>query len=387
MFRSWWPLYRYVLARLTLCISKLLSIPPAEFLYELARVDPRSNSTIEEQPSVTFEGEDMMQLPSAHTPASGAHTTASSTTGAHSDAESCHIALKASFELLNIFAMREDLEDSDGLRRKQLHQFVTMLLPRLKRSEQPPGEGGWSFYVDLHAVLVLTVFNPELHQESKASSSDVSVEALHSQLHEDHFHIDKVETTSTAAMLIGRVCFQHRLGADVSVLTSAEIVTNSGRKASCFLKLSGDSLEETADGGGSQGHTESASITLPHSAMCYCDVFMDREAVKRISGSKLHCVHLSWAQCPLVCFRLATVCSSKSKPSWCFGGTVVPTSPKATSFASGGCWPPPLRQAFILHKLCVPPPPPLGDDNCPGLVEPLLPSLSLSKVCSEISDG
>lgn len=378
--RSWWPLYRYVLARLILCISHLLSVPPAEFLYEIARVDARSGPAVGEQgPDEPADG---AQGPptAAIAAASGLCSTVATAAGSQTDSESCHIALKAAFEMLNLLALREDVEDCDGSKREQMHRFVAMLLPRLKRFEKPCGQGGWLFHVNLHAVVVWAVFSSEIHREHMISGSGLAAKLSSPGSHGGPHLLNASHAASQEGLLIGRLCFQHRLGFDLPVLSCAELVTSSGSKAVCYLEVfNGNKHGPDTGKGEADTFAEPTSVTLIHGALCSFDVYLERQAAREISGSKLRCLHLSWALCPSICFQLATLCSSERGLCRLPKATAAPSDLSNSQAVPSGYWPPPLRRAILVHRLCIPPPA-LCDIACPGLAEPHLPSLCLSKV-------
>lgn len=353
----------------------MLSIPSAEFLYEIARVDLRSSSAVGDQGLCRPTGGDT-QLPSAAASTPGSHvvSTVATAVGAQADAKSCHIALKASFEILNLLALREDSEDFDGLKRKQMHQFVEKLLPLLRRFEQRSGDSQWLFHVDLHAVVVWTDLCAELHRQHIISGSGLLLKR--------HFflpsaHADRDSTWE--GVVIGRVCFQHRLGFDISVSNWANLVTSTGKKARCYLEILNCSQKFVGEQAGSTSPTEPASLTLPHEALCYCNIYLAPPELKDLSGATVRRLQVSWALCPSVCFQLATLCSVEGELSRLPGGVVAQSSPLKTEAVPNGCWPSPIRRAIRFHKLCIPPPP-LCDVERPGLAEPFLPSLCLSKV-------
>lgn len=363
--RSWWPLYRYVLARLILCVSHLLSLPPAEFLYDVARIDNRTLSASggPQQPAAT-----------AVEPASNA-CSAPATAGSQTDAESCQIALKGAFEMLNILALREDFEDPDGVKRRQMYEFVTTLLSRLKLLDPACNSPRWLFHVDLRAVVVWTTFAFELHRKHMLSGEAPSVtdsslvpQGEHQQQRGPH--------SANDVLLIGRVCFQHRLGFDLTILNCAELVTSSWNKATCFLKVCSeqDSAKKKSEG---SSIAEPASVTLQHDALCCCDVYLDQNEIRGINGLALRCLNLSWALCPSVCFQIATLCCTERE---FFGNKVAVTGISSNCrVLPGGCWPHPLRRALLFRRLCIPLPP-LCDVERSGLAEPILPYVCLSKV-------
>ncbi|KAL8449799.1 hypothetical protein Emed_002762 [Eimeria media] len=374
--RSWWPLYRYVLARLTLCISYLLGVPPAEFLYKIARVDPRFSATIEEQAATgqQAEGKPSDSLPAA-TPSSVVPVAEPPRApGDEAAAENCHVALKAAFEMLNLLALREDREDPDGSKRKQMHQFMLTLFPRLNRLQPTQNQQGFVLHVDLHAVVVWTAFGSELYLEPSLLSNG--------RLDPDNkTQAGAASTASSDLLLVGTLCYQHSLGFDLAVLSAAELVTSSGKKASCVLQAPIDTGQSVPSAGKCEpnGHSQPASVLLVHGALSSCQLFVDRQAMRGISGSKLHCLRLWWAECPRVCFQLATLCSLDCEASVLHKGAAEPLQGSTGSPpVPCGRWPPPLRRALLLHKLCVPPPP-LCEIDSLKLTKPFLPSLSLSK--------
>ncbi|KAL8271930.1 hypothetical protein Esti_004054 [Eimeria stiedai] len=369
--QDWWPLYRYVLARLTLCISYLLGVPPADFLYEIARVDPRFSAMIGEQAAAGQQSEGRLydSLPPA-TPSSA--VCSAEPPRAPSDeavTENCHVALKAAFEMLNLLALREDREDPDGSKRKQMHEFILTLFPRLNRLQVPRNQQGFVLYVELHAVVVWTAFGSELHLEPSLLGN-----GRHPGSDNKDHQAGAAGTASSDLLLVGTLCYQHSLGFDLAVLSAAELVTSFGKKASCVLKASMDTGQRLPPAGEGEpsGHSQPASVLLVHGALSSCQLMVDRQAMREISGSKLHCLHLWWAECPRVCFQLATLCCLDSEASVHFKGAAEPLPVPC------GRWPPPLRRVLLLHKLYVPPPP-LWEIGCSKLAKPFLPSLSLSK--------
>ncbi|KAL8430706.1 hypothetical protein Efla_007572 [Eimeria flavescens] len=372
----WWPLYRYVLARLTLCASHLLGVPPAEFLYDIARIDSRPGSTLGEAAAAARILSDYPQQAAnpAPTAASGGGLGGRSIPTSDTDAESCRITLKAAFQIVNLLALREDLEDPDGAKRKQMHQFLTLVLPRLDQPQQPHTQHGWLLHIDLHAVVVWTAFRSEVHLEPATPDTD-----LRQPLHASGHQLEAQVTPSSAQVVVGTLCFQHDLGFDLSVLNAAELVTISGRKASCRLENSSSSGPGSCTGEGDlSGPSESASFSLLHGSPSFCEVLLDRQALPGISGSKLRCLHLWWAECPAVCFELSTLCASHSEQS--LHARVDQAMQDGTTSPPGPCgrWPPPLRRVLLQHKLCIPPRP-FCEIECPGPAESFLPSLCVSK--------
>ncbi|CDJ33489.1 LOW QUALITY PROTEIN: uncharacterized protein EMH_0016270 [Eimeria mitis] len=372
---GWWPLYRYVLARLTLCVSHLLSVPPPEFLHKIARVDSRFSSVVggsdRSLPSVGNE-----QQPPVATSSAGSFVASAAATagGVQADAENCHIALKASFEILNILALREDIEDRDTSKRKQMYRYVELLVPLLRRFEQPYGASQWIFHLDLHAVVVWTDFSPELHREQMVSGSGLLVTHRVSLPQAGSESVPVWE-----GVKIGRVCFQHRLGFDIFVLNIAELVTSTGKKAECLLTASKDSPQvSTIEKDEATYPRECASVTLPHGAICYCDLYLAPQELRDLSGSTVRRLHLSWALCPSVCFQLATLCSLEWEGCRLPGRQVAAFRFLESRDVPDGCWPSPIWRAIRFHKLCIPPSP-VCDAERPGLAEPFLPYVCLSK--------
>ncbi|KAL8455761.1 hypothetical protein Emag_000335 [Eimeria magna] len=373
---GWWPLYRYVLARLSLCISYLLGVPPAEFLYRIARVDPRFSATIEEQATTgqQSEGKPPNSLPPATTSSVVCSAEPPRAPGDEAATEDCHVALKAAFEMLNLLALREDREDPDGSKRKQMHQFMLTLFPRLNRLQPPQNQQGSVLHVDLHAVVVWTAFGSELHLKSSLLNNgrpgpDNKIQA------------GAASSASSDLLLVGTLCYQHSLGFDLAVLSAAELVTSSGKKASCVLQAPMDTGQSVSSASKCEisGHSQPASVMLVHGALSSCQLLVDRQAMRGISGSKLHCLRLWWAECPRMCFQLATLCSLDSEASMPYKGAAEPLQGFTRSLpVPCGRWPPPLRRALLLHKLCIPPPP-LCEVDSFKLTKPFLPSLSLSK--------
>lgn len=300
---------------------------------------------------------------------------ATTTGGVQSDAENCHIALKASFEILNILALREDIEDPDASKRKQMYGYVEMLLPLLRRFEQPCGASQWIFHLDLHAVVVWTDFASELHREQMVSDTGLFVR--------QRVSVPQAGSESASVwegVKIGRVCFQHRLGFDICVWNFSELVTSTGKKAKCLLATSKDCPQVTAVEEGDRAFpAECASVTLPHGELCYCDLYLAPQELRDVSGSTVRRLHLSWALCPSVCFQLATLCCLEWEVSRLPGKAFPAFSFSEPRAVPDGCWPSPIRRAIRFHKLCIPPAP-LYDVERPGLAEPFLPSVCLSKV-------
>ncbi|CDJ51086.1 hypothetical protein, conserved [Eimeria brunetti] len=376
---GWWPLYRYVLARLTLCVSHLLSIPPAEFLHKIARVDSRFSSGIGDSgqtPSAAAAAGDV-KVPSAAASLAGSFSASVDrpTGGAQADAENCHIALKASFEILNILALREDVEDRDTSKRKQMYRYIEMLVPLLRRFEQRRGASQWIFHLDLHAVAVWTDFSPELHREQMVSGSGLFVR--------HRLSLPQAGPESAPVwegVKIGRVCFQHRLGFDIVVLNIAELVTSTGKKAQCLLAASKDFPQiSAAEKDDLTLPTEHASVALPHGALCYCDLYLAPQELRDLSGSTVRLLQLSWALCPSVCFQLATLSSLEWEGCRLPGRQVAAFRFLESRAVPDGCWPSPIWRAIRFHELSIPPSP-LCDVERPGLAEPFLPYVCLSKV-------
>lgn len=369
-------MYRYVLARLILCTSHLLSIPPPEFLYKIARVDARFSSAVGDS-GQPLPGSGNVQQPSAATSSAGSLATSAAATagGFQANAENCQIALKASFEILNILALREDIEDRDASERKQMYRYVEMLLPLVRAFKQSCGASQWVFHLDLHAVVVWTDFLSELHREQMFSDSGLFVKQRVSLP-----HAGSEPAPVWEGVKIGRVCFQHRLGFDISAFTSAELITSTGKKAKCLLVASKDvqqiAAEEKKD---VTCPMECESVTLPHEGLCYCDLYLAPQELRDVSGSTVRRLHLSWALCPSVCFQLATLCSLKWEVSRLPGKPVAAFSFSDSGAVPDGCWPSAIRRAIRFHKLCIPPSP-ICDAERPGLAEPFLPSVCLSKV-------
>lgn len=369
-------MYRYVLARLTLCVSHLLSIEPPAFLHKIARVDSRFSSAVEDSVRSLPGSVDVQQPAMAACSADSFVASAATTTGGvQSDAENCHIALKASFEILNILALREDIEDPDASKRKQMYGYVEMLLPLLRRFEQPCGASQWIFHLDLHAVVVWTDFASELHREQMVSDTGLFVR--------QRVSVPQAGSESASVwegVKIGRVCFQHRLGFDICVWNFSELVTSTGKKAKCLLATSKDCPQVTAVEEGDRAFpAECASVTLPHGELCYCDLYLAPQELRDVSGSTVRRLHLSWALCPSVCFQLATLCCLEWEVSRLPGKAFPAFSFSEPRAVPDGCWPSPIRRAIRFHKLCIPPAP-LYDVERPGLAEPFLPSVCLSKV-------
>ncbi|KAL8433131.1 hypothetical protein ACSSS7_004108 [Eimeria intestinalis] len=289
--------------------------------------------------------------------------------------ENCHVALKVAFEMLNLLALREEPEDPDGSKRKQMHQFMLTLLPRLNRLQPLQSQQGFVLHVELHAVVVWTAFGSEFHLEPSFLSK-----GRHPG-HDCKFPQTGAASPASSDLLrVGTLSYQHSLGFDLAVLSSAELVTSSGKKAPCVLKVpvgTGQTIPPAGEGQPS-GHSERASVLLVHGALSSCQLLVDRQAMRRISGSKLHCLHLWWADCPRVCFQLATLCCLDSEISiHSQDAAECPQGSTQSLALPCGRWPPPLRRVLLLHKLCIPPPP-LCEIDSSKLTKPFLPSLSLS---------
>ncbi|OEH80139.1 hypothetical protein cyc_02518 [Cyclospora cayetanensis] len=397
---GWWPLYWYVLARLTLCVSYLLSVPPAKFLFEAAHVDPHFSSAVGESasnPPSGEEGQQSLPPPGPSKPcASSLYTGAVVSAGPVADAESCRVALKASFEMLNILALRENLDDPCGAKRSQMAVFIAQLLPFLRPFEQPQGGRRWLFHVNLHAVVIWTDFSSELHFGLPLSGSRGEEEAA--QRESSRSLEEAAQQAGTGGggpigkgLLIGRVCFQHRLGCTLVVLRNAELVTTRGNTAACHLEAVSSSATQEEENHALENSAEGAftdavgGLTLSHGVPSCFDVYLNSREVREISGSTLRAVRLSWASCPSVCFQLATVCSLEKGSSSCRPrGAVAEAS--CDGVVPRSCWPPSIQRAARFHNVCTPLPP-LCDIERPALAEPCLPSLRLFKNSLQLSVG
>lgn len=389
-------------------MAKLSSIPAPKFLYKLVGMKQYSVGDFKAVPAsgssagvgvqnhtdtpwaISMEERAMGTAPEKHDVPAGA----SSVTLSPFTFDDAALAVKAAFDLLVLLALRENRDDKEALHRAELHEFITHILGRMHSEngtktsysiQDANTEMGDNMEptisIDLHSAVVWTDFNSEIFIDETGENAGVSSSSLRSPLpFENEASTSAASPRRSEIVKLGNIYIEHRLGFNLRLLSLGELVT-SARKAVCFLQeISNEGLTAGKD----QTHSldvefVATPLNVPHGSCCLLGLFVQRNALHEIGGTTLRCFHFQWADHAAVSFKLGTLCVSSGKSTRFHSfsmGKRIDEMPQRRLV--NGCWPSPLRQALLAHKLAVPN---AAFGEAPQVdVRPLLPCRSLLQV-------